>query len=472
MDIPVSLDELKLLRSIAKVAQKSEVETYVVGGYVRDKILGRPTKDIDIVVAGDGPSFAEELGAALPRTSEVKIFKNFGTAYLRVGDTDIEVVGARKESYSRHSRNPEVEPGTLEDDQNRRDFTINALAVSLNKPDFGTLIDPFGGLDDLHAQLIRTPLDPVQTFSDDPLRMLRAVRFSAQLGFEIVPEAMEAMKQLNERISIIAPERITEELHKIILTQRPSEGFLLLDQLGLLQLILPEVTELQGIDYQNGKGHKDNFYHSLEVLDNVATRSDKLWLRWAALLHDIGKTPTKRFDQKIGWTFHAHDAVGGGMTAKIFRRLKMPLHAELKYVRKLVELHLRPISLSRETTTDSAIRRLLYDAGDDIDDLMLLCESDITSKNEKKVEKYLSNFAYIRQRLQEVEEKDHIKNWQPPISGEEIMSTFGLQPSREVGIIKEAIKNAILDNKIDNNYDQAREYMLQLGQKMGLTSSA
>ncbi len=471
MDIPLSLPELKLIRSIARVAQSRDTPAYVVGGYVRDKLLGRATKDIDIVVVGDGPLFAEQLHEALPKSSEVKVFKNFGTAYLRVGDTDVEVVGARKESYSHHSRNPEVEPGTLEDDQTRRDFTINALALSLQSENFGQLIDPFGGLEDLHAQLIRTPLDPVQTFSDDPLRMLRAVRFSAQLGFTIVPEAAEAITELRERISIIAPERIVEELHKIMLTAKPSVGFLQLHKLGLLELILPELTDLQGIDYQNGQGHKDNFYHSLEVLDNLAQESDKLWLRWAALLHDVGKTPTKRYDEKIGWTFHAHDAVGGGMVRKIFRRLKMPLHAELKYVKKLVELHLRPISLSRETTTDSAIRRLLYDAGDDVEDLMLLCESDITSKNERKVEKYKKNFAYIRQRLKEVEEKDHIKNWQPPISGEEIMQTFGLQPSREVGIIKDRIKEAILDNEIDNNYEEAHAYMLRLGAEMGLEVS-
>ncbi len=467
MDIPVSLDELKLLRSIGRAAHKNNLPAYVVGGYVRDKMLGRSTKDIDIVVVGDGPNFAQILNETLPKASDVKVFKNFGTAYLRVGNTDIEIVGARKESYRTDSRNPDVTPGTIEDDQNRRDFTINALAVSLNPEDFGTLVDPFGGLDDLHAKKIKTPLNPVQTFSDDPLRMLRAIRFATQLGFEIDPEALEAITKLKERIDIIAPERITDEFNKIMMTPKPSEGLLMLHHVGLLEIILPEITALQGIDYQNGQGHKDNFYHSLEVLDNVAQKSDKIWLRWAALLHDVGKTPTKRFDSNIGWTFHAHDAVGGGMTSKIFRRMKLPLHQELKYVRKLVELHLRPISLSKENTTDSAIRRLLFDAGDDIDDLMLLCESDITSKNEKKVQKFLKNFAYIRQRLQEVEEKDHIKNWQPPISGEEIMQTFGLQPSKEVGIIKDRIKEAILDNKIDNNYDQAFQFMLDLGAQMG-----
>ncbi len=472
MDIPLQFEELKLIRSIARIAQQEETEAYVIGGFVRDKLLGRSTKDMDLVCLGDGVAFAQKLHKGLRGAEAFKVFKNFGTAYIKLPQCELEIVGARKESYRQNSRKPIVSPGSIEDDQNRRDFTINALALSLQKENFGHLVDPFRGVQDLEAKIIRTPLEPEQTFSDDPLRMLRAIRFAGQLGFQIYPETIQAIRAESERIKILSPERITDELNKILLTEKPSDGIKMLHSTGLLQHILPELEELQGVDIQQGMGHKDNFYHSLEVLDNIATKSDSLWLRWAGLLHDVGKAPTKRFDPKVGWTFHAHDAVGGAMVRRIFRRLRLPLHEPMRYVKKLVELHLRPISLSKNDTTDSAVRRLIFDAGDDIEDLMLLCESDITSKNEKKVERYLNNFQKLRERIQAVEEKDHLRNWQPPISGEEIMQEFGIQPSKEVGLIKEEIKEAILDGKIDNDYDQARAFMIRLGEKMGLKSKS
>ncbi len=470
MDIPLHIDELKLIRSISRIAQENDTEAFIIGGFVRDKLLGRETKDMDVVCTGDGVAFAKKLSEGLKGVEAFKVFKNFGTAYIKLPLLDLEVVGARKESYREDSRNPEVSPGTIEDDQNRRDFTVNALAISLQEEDFGHLVDPFQGMADLDNKILRTPLKPAQTFSDDPLRMLRAIRFAGQLGFEIYPETLQAIKEENERIKILSPERVTDELNKILMTDKPSVGFKLLHHTGLLQHIIPELVALEGVDIQKGMAHKDNFYHSLEVLDNVAAKSDNLWLRWAGLLHDVGKAPTKKFDDKIGWTFHAHDAVGGAMVRKIFRRLKLPMHESMKYVKKLVELHLRPISLSKNETTDSAIRRLIFDAGEDIDDLMLLCECDITSKNEKKVERFLANFQKIRERIKVVEEKDHVRNWQPPISGEEIMETFGIHPSKEVGLIKEEIKEAILDGKIENNYDQARQFMIEFGEKLGLKS--
>jgi putative nucleotidyltransferase with HDIG domain len=384
---------------------------------------------------------------------------------------DLEFVGARKESYQYHSRNPEVEPGSIEDDQNRRDFTINALAISVNKQDFGKMVDPFNGIKDLENKIIKTPLDPEQTFSDDPLRMMRAIRFASQLNFRIEEETFQAIKDNKDRIKIITQERITDEINKIVLSPKPSIGFKLLYDTGLLSLIFPEMVDLAGAEYIDGKGHKDNFYHTLKVLDNVAERSDNLWLRWAAILHDIGKPPTKRFEEGHGWTFHGHEVVGGRMVPKIFNKLKLPLGEPLKYVKKLVEMHLRPISLTKEDITDSAIRRILFDAADDFDDLMILCHSDVTSKNKAKVQRYQENFEMVKQRCKEVEEKDHIRNWQPPISGEIIMETFGIQPSKPVGIIKDAIKDGILDGTIPNDYDSAYQFMLQKGKELGLTAT-
>jgi poly(A) polymerase len=469
MEINCSRKEVLIFEKIAKAAQDLGYPCYLIGGFVRDKILDRPTKDADFVCVGNALQLAETAARLFKPHPKVSYFKNFGTAHFKMPDGfDLEFVGARKESYRSHSRNPDVLPGTIEDDQNRRDFTINALAVSLNETDFGKLIDPFGGMDDLKQQLIRTPLDPAQTFSDDPLRMMRAIRFATQLKFHIHPETFHAIKENAERITIISKERITDELNKIIQTDKPSIGFKLLFDSGLLAFIFPQMVELAGAEFVEGKGHKDNFYHTLQVLDNVCDRSDDLWLRWAAILHDIAKPATKRFEEGHGWTFHGHEVVGGRMVPKIFNQLKLPLGDPMKYVRKMVELHLRPISLTKENITDSAVRRLLFDAGEDIDDLMKLCESDITSKNQLKVKRYLANFELVRERCREVEEKDHIRTWQPPITGEVIMQTFGIGPSRPVGMIKDAIKDAILDGMIPNSYDSAFSFMLEKGAEYGL----
>lgn len=469
MEIRFTEKEEKVLQKIATAAESIGVSCYLIGGFVRDKLLGRPTKDADFVCVGDALHLATVAAKQFRPQPRVSLFKNFGTAHFRLADGfDLEFVGARKESYQRHSRKPEVAPGTIEDDQNRRDFTINALAVSLNKVDYGDLVDPFKGIDDLKQQLIRTPLDPDQTFSDDPLRMMRAIRFACQLKFRIYPETLEAIKRNKERIKIISQERITDELNKIILSEKPSIGFKLLYETELLHLIFPQMVDLAGAEFIEGKGHKDNFYHTLQVLDNTAQRSDSLWLRWAAILHDIAKPATKRFEEGHGWTFHGHEVVGGRMVPKIFNQLKLPLGEQMKYVRKLVELHLRPISLTKENITDSAIRRLLFDAGEDFDDLMKLCESDITSKNRYKVNRYLQNFELVRQRCKEVEEADSIRTWQPPITGEIIMQTFGIGPSRPVGVIKDAIKEAMLDGEVPNNYEAAFQFMLQKGKECGL----
>lgn len=469
MEINCTGTELKIFEKIAKAAQELNYPCYLIGGFVRDKILERSTKDADFVCVGDALKLAEQASKLFKPHPRVSYFKSFGTAHFKMPDGfDLEFVGARKESYRSHSRNPEVEQGTIEDDQNRRDFTINALAVSLNKDDYGKMIDPFNGLDDLKQQLIRTPLDPGRTFSDDPLRMMRAIRFATQLKFHIYPGTLHSIKKNAERISIVSKERITGELNKIILSKEPSIGFKLLFDSGLLQKIFPQMVDLSGAEFIDGLGHKDNFHHTLKVLDNVAERSNNLWLRWAAILHDIGKPATKRFEDGQGWTFHGHEVVGGRMVPKIFNQLKLPLGEEMKYIKKLVELHLRPISLTNENITDSAIRRLLFDAGKDFDDLMILCNSDITSKNKLKVKRYLANFEMVRQRCKEVEEKDHIRNWQPPITGGIIMETFGIPPSKPVGIIKDAIKDAILDGVIPNDYEAAYQFMLQKGKECGL----
>ncbi|MGZ3937885.1 MAG: CCA tRNA nucleotidyltransferase [Flavisolibacter sp.] len=469
MEIKVTDIELEIFDKIARAAAELQYPCYLVGGFVRDKILERPTKDADFVCVGDALKLAEQSSRLFKPQPKVSYFKNFGTAHFKMPDGfDLEFVGARKESYRSHSRNPEVEQGTIEEDQNRRDFTINALAISLNKEDYGALVDPFQGLDDLKQQLIRTPLDPDRTFSDDPLRMMRAIRFASQLKFHIYPETFHSIERNSDRISIVSKERITDELNKIILSEQPSIGFKLLFDTGLLQKVFPQMVDLAGAEFIEGMGHKDNFYHTLKVLDNVAERSDNLWLRWAAILHDIGKPATKRFEEGEGWTFHGHEVVGGRMVPKIFNQLKLPLGEEMKYVKKLVELHLRPISLTNENITDSAIRRILFDAGNDFDDLMTLCQSDITSKNRLKVKRYQSNFEMVKQRCKEVEEKDHIRNWQPPITGNIIMETFGIPPSRPVGIIKDAIKDAILDGVITGDYQTAYQYMLEKGKECGL----
>jgi poly(A) polymerase len=452
----------------AAAAREMGKPAYVIGGFVRDLIMQRPCTDIDIVVAGSGIELAKRVATRAGEGHNVTVFKNFGTAMLRFRHYQVEFVGARKESYNRDSRKPQVEKGSLHDDQNRRDFTINALALSLQAEDFGQLVDPFGGLQDIENQTIRTPLNPDTTFSDDPLRMMRAIRFATQLGFVIENQTWYSIMRNRKRISIVSGERITEELNKIILADTPSKGYILLEESGLLELIFPQFLALKGAEFVEGIGHKDNFYHTLQVLDKLAKKSDNLWLRWAALLHDIGKPATKRFSLEHGWTFHGHDHRGSKMVPHIFKQLRLPLNEKMKYVQKLVLLHLRPIALTEEQVTESAVRRLLFDAGDDIDDLMLLCEADITSKNPAKVQRFLKNFALVRQKLTEVEENDKLRNWQPPISGEIIMETFGIPPSREVGIIKTAIREAILDGIIKNNFDEAYALMLAEGEKIGL----
>lgn len=453
---------------LAESAKANGVETYVVGGWVRDLLLGRTCKDIDIVCVGSGIDLAGDVAKRLGNDVKVHIFKSFGTAQIKYGDYEIEFVGARKESYRSDSRKPLVENGTLEDDQNRRDFTINAMAISLNQKTYGDLIDPFGGLEDLEKKFLRTPLDPDITYSDDPLRMMRAIRFSSQLGFTIVPESLASIKKLNDRLRIISQERITDELNKIILSKKPSVGFKLLFDTGLLQHFFPQLILLQGVETIEDKSHKDNFYHTLEVLDNVARNSNDLWLRWAAILHDIAKPQTKRFDKEHGWSFHGHEDRGARMVPKIFAALKLPLNEKMKFVQKLVLLHLRPIVLSKEEVTDSAVRRLLFEAGDDIDSLMLLCEADITSKNPKRVQRYLNNFEIVRSKLKEVEEKDKIRNWQPPITGDHIMEAFDLRAGKEIGIIKTAVREAILDGEIPNEFQPAWDFMVKKGIALGL----
>ncbi len=458
----------KLLKVISESAQLLGTEAFVIGGFVRDSIMGRSCKDIDIVTTGNGIELAQKT-ADLLKVKKVSVFKTYGTAMFMYKDWQVEFVGARKESYTSDSRNPVVAPGTIEDDQNRRDFTINALALSLQPADFGQLIDPFHGVDDLNAKVIRTPLDPDITFTDDPLRMMRAIRFATQLNFTILPETFEAIKRNAERIGIISMERVSEELNKIIMSEKPSKGFYLLDEAGLLQLVFPVFTALKGAEYVDGKGHKDNFKHTLEVLDRIVPHTDNLWLRWSALLHDIAKPVTRRYDPKTGWTFHGHEFRGMKMIPSVFSHLRLPLNEKMKYVQKMVLLHLRPIVLAEEIVTDSAIRRLLMDAGDDIDDLMTLCEADITSKNQAKVKRYMANFEIVRAKLKEIEEKDNLRNWQPPVSGEVIMETFGLSPCKQVGIIKTAIREAILEGEIQNNFEDAYQLMLREGAKAGLT---
>ncbi|MBS1730795.1 MAG: HD domain-containing protein [Bacteroidetes bacterium] len=480
MDIECSKTELVLLKKIAASAQEMKTPCYLIGGFVRDKLLKRPVQDLDIVCVGDGIELAYLFSTKFNPAPALAHFKNFGTAQIKLNAIhlnedphdstgyEIEFVGARKESYSDHSRKPEVYPGSFQDDQLRRDFTINAMAISLNETDFGSLLDPFDGKEDLKQRILKTPLDPGITFTDDPLRMLRAIRFATQLNFDIDQETFLAIQKNAERIHIVSTERITGELNKIILADKPSIGFHLLSESGLLDIIFPQMMRLHGAEYVDGKGHKDNFYHTLLVLDNVAEKTNDLWMRWAAILHDIAKPVTKRFDHQSGWTFHGHEVVGAKMVPKIFKQLKLPLNEKMRFVQKMVLLHLRPISLTKENITDSAVRRLLLDAGEDIDQLMILCNADITSKNKIKKARFMENFKMVRKRMQEVEEKDHLRNWQPPVSGEEIMQAFGLKPCREVGIIKDSIREAILDGKIENNHSAAFSFMLQKAKDLNL----
>ncbi|HNX54829.1 MAG TPA: HD domain-containing protein [Prolixibacteraceae bacterium] len=457
-----------IFKTVSEIADQLNQETYVIGGFVRDIILNRPSQDIDIVTIGSGIRLAELVARKLGPSIQVSVFKNFGTAMLKYQSLEVEFVGARKESYNENSRKPIVEDGTLEEDQNRRDFTINALAICLNNNRYGELIDPFGGMDDISGKIIRTPLEPGITFSDDPLRMMRAIRFATQLNFTIEEKTLEAISQNRHRIEIISKERIGEELNKIILSSKPSIGFKLLEKTGLLELIFPELYRMKGREEVNGISHKDNFYHTLEVLDRIAPNTCNLWLRWSALLHDIAKPATKKFSPQLGWTFHSHNFIGAKMVPTLFKKMKFPLNEKMKYVQKMVELHMRPIVLSEEEVTDSAVRRLLFEAGDDIDDLMTLCEADITSKNPEKVKRYFSNFQLVRQKLKDLEERDHIRNFQPPVSGETIMEVYELGPCREVGLIKNAIKEAILDGIIPNEHDPAYNYMLKIASEMGL----
>lgn len=460
--------ERKIFELVRQCGEELGCQVYIVGGYVRDRILARPSKDLDIVCIGSGIALAEQLATKLKPIPRIAVYRRFGTAMIKHKNLEIEFVGARKESYNMDSRKPSVEEGSLDDDQKRRDFTINALAVSLNSENFGEILDPFHGLYDIERKIIKTPLEPGKTFSDDPLRMMRGIRFATQLGFTIEPETLDAISKYRYRIGIVSNERITIELEKILGSYQPSVGFKLLFDTGLLHLILPEMTKLHGVEVRDGIGHKDNFYHTLEVVDNICRETENIWLRWAALFHDIAKPPTKRFDKKAGWTFHGHEVVGANMVPRIFKRLRLPLDYKMKYVQKLVRLHLRPISLTKENITDSAIRRLLFDAGEDIDDLMTLCSADITSKNPNRVNRYKSNYELVKEKLLQIEEKDRIRNWQPPISGEVIMTTFGIGPSRDVGVIKDAIREAILDGKINNKYEEAYNMMLSEAKKIGL----
>lgn len=469
MNIDFSKEEAHIVDAVAQVIRDYPVDTYLVGGYVRDKFLGRPSKDIDILCVGDGIEMANRVSELLEDSSGVTVFKRFGTAMLKSRGLEVEFVGARKESYSSDSRKPVVKPGELKDDLLRRDFTINALAVKIESSGLGEMIDMFGGMDDLNAGIIRTPNEPDTTFSDDPLRMLRAIRFANQLKFVIDDETFRGIKRQAGRLKIISMERISAEVQKIMECQRPSLGFKLLEYGGLLPLFLPEISAMKGVESKNGVSHKDNFYHTLEVLDRLCSKSNDLWLRWAALLHDVGKPRTKKFDQNAGWTFHGHETVGAKMVPGIFKRLKLPMGQQMRFVKKMVALHLRPIALTKEEATDSAVRRLLFEAGNDIDSLLLLCEADITSKNPEKVKRYLENYQKVRARISEVEERDEIRNWQPPISGDLIMKTFNLKPSREVGIIKDSIREAILEGEIPNDFDPAFEFMIKKGRDLGLS---
>ena len=468
MEFTIKENEQAIFELLKQSASELGYPAYVIGGFVRDRLLGRPTKDMDVVCVGSGIELAQCLAKKISPQPKVVVYKRFGTAMLMAGDLELEFVGARKESYRSDSRKPTVENGTLEDDQNRRDFSINALAISLNEEDFGALLDPFGGMVHLNEGIIKTPLDPDVTFSDDPLRMMRAIRFATQLNFEIHPDTLQSIAKQKERIKIISQERITTELQKIMASPKPSIGYKLLFDTGLLGIIFKELEKMYGVEYKNGQGHKDNFYHTLQVLDNVARVSDNIWLRWVAVLHDIAKPITKKYIEGQGWTFHGHEVLGGRFVPKFFRRMKLPMDHKMKYVKKLVELHQRPVTLTKEEITDSAVRRVLFEAGDDIDDLILFCGADSTSKHQWKLDKYARNLEKLKQRIAEIEEKDHLRNWQPPISGELIMETFGIGPCRAVGVIKNSIKDAILDGDIENNYDSAYSFMLNKAKELDL----